>query len=323
MALLFDTTTLDPQDRAERWGEACGRIFFPMSATGGALSHSRIERHRVGPIDLFRLASDHGTARRTGVGIRSHDPEVLLVATALRGRAVVEQAGRGATFSVDELSSWDSSRPFSATHPEPFELLLVAMPKALLGARADAICRQTARRLPGSSPLGSMTTHFLRQTWRALEGPDVNRGDLADALIALVRAVHSEDPAAPPAARAAPAAVLLAKAKDHVDAHLADPALGPDALAAAHHVSTRYLQKLFAREGVTITEWIRRRRLDACRRDLCDPALAHEPISQIARRWSLANPAHFSRVFREAYGCTPSELRARCAQTGGRADAHL
>jgi hypothetical protein len=128
MAVLFDTATVEPQERPERWGEACDRIFFPMQALGGALSHSRIERHQLGPLELFRLASDHGAAQRTGVGIRADDPEVLLVATALRGRSVIEQGGRGTTFAVDELSSWDSSRPFRAQHLEPFELLLVAMP---------------------------------------------------------------------------------------------------------------------------------------------------------------------------------------------------
>jgi AraC-like DNA-binding protein len=302
---------VEPEERPERWGEACDRIFFPMQALGGALSHSRIERQRVGPLELFRLASDHGAAQRTGVGIRAHDPEVLLIATALRGRSVIEQGGRGATFAVDELSSWDSSRPFRATHLEPFELLLVAMPKALLGARCDAICRQTARRLPGGSPLGAMATHFLRQTWAALEEPGVRRTDLADALVALVRAVHSQDAARADAGRAVSGSVLLEQVKAHIEARLGDPGLGPDALARAHYVSTRYLQKLFAGDGVTISQWIRTRRLEACRRDLCDPALARQPISQVASRWGLANPAHFSRLFREAYGCTPSELRAR------------
>jgi AraC-like DNA-binding protein len=46
---------------------------------------------------------------------------------------------------------------------------------------------------------------------------------------------------------------------------------------------------------------------------------AHEPISQIARRWALPNPAHFSRLFRETYGCTPSGLRARARSTDDRA----
>jgi AraC-like DNA-binding protein len=158
-----------------------------------------------------------------------------------------------------------------------------------------------------------MTTHFLRQTWDALDQPAVNHGDLADAVIALVRAVHSQDAGEADAGRAAPGLVLLEQAKAYVEAHLGDPQLGPEALGRAHHVSTRYLQKLFAADGATITEWIRQRRLEACRRDLCDPALAHEPTSQIARRGALANPAHFSRLFRETYGCTPSGLRARSA----------
>jgi len=145
---------------------------------------------------------------------------------------------------------------------------------------------------------------------RIVDG-DYHAGDLADALIALVRAVHSQDREAPDATRAASGTVLLEQVKAYVEAHLGDPDLGPEALARAHYVSTRYLQKLFAREGVTVTEWVRRRRLEACRRDLCDPALLHEPISQIARRWALANPAHFSRLFRETYGCTPSGLRSR------------
>ena len=315
MAVLFDTAKVEPEERPERWGEACERIFFPMRALGGSLSHSRIERHQLGPIDLFRLASDHRAAQRTGVGIRAHDPEVLLIATALRGQSVIEQGGRDAAFAVDEVSSWDSSRPFRVAHPEPFELLLVAMPKALLGARVDAICRQTARRLPSSSPLSAMTTHFLRQTWNALEEPAVNRGDVADALIALVRAVHSQEAGDADAARAAPGTVLLERVKAHIEAHLGDPDLGPEALARAHFVSTRYLQKLFATDDTTISDWIRLRRLEACRRDLCDPALAHEPISHIARRWALPNPAHFSRLFRETYGCTPSGLRSRARST--------
>lgn len=321
MALLFDTTTLAPDERPERWGEACERIFFPMHAGGGALTSSRIERHHVGPIELFRLVSDHGVGLRTGVDIRAYDPEVLLIALALRGRSRIEQGGRTAGFGVGDLSSWESSRPFRATHLEPFELMLLSMPRALLGARADAISRQTARRLPGDSPLGAMTTEMLRQTWRTLDaesaaGPAVNRGDLADALIALVRAVHSQDALTPAGTRAASGAALLAQVRAHVEANLGDPDLGLQSLARRHHVSTRYLQKLFADEGLTVTDFVRARRLEACRRDLCDPALAHETISEIARRWGLPNPAHFSRVFRETYGCTPSDLRAGALVAG-------
>jgi AraC-like DNA-binding protein len=101
----------------------------------------------------------------------------------------------------------------------------------------------------------------------------------------------------------------MTNVKAYIDEHLGDPALGLESVARAHYVSTRYVQKLFAADGVPVSDWIRHRRLEACRRDLVDPALAHETIGELGRRWALSNPAHFSRIFREAYGCTPSEFR--------------
>ena len=72
----------------------------------------------------------------------------------------------------------------------------------------------------------------------------------------------------------------------------------------------RYLHRLFESEPTTVAELIRRRRLDRCRRDLLDPDLDHLPVAAIGARWGLPTAAHFSRLFRAAYGVTPGELRA-------------
>jgi AraC-like DNA-binding protein len=64
-----------------------------------------------------------------------------------------------------------------------------------------------------------------------------------------------------------------------------------------------------------VSEWIRDRRLERCRRDLLDPALRHETILSIATRWGITSSAHFSRVYRQNYGRTPREERRR-AVTG-------
>ncbi|HWH94390.1 MAG TPA: helix-turn-helix domain-containing protein [Baekduia sp.] len=313
MAVLFDAADVDPRARAELWSEAHERIFFPIAVRASAadLGGSRIEAHALGPINLYKVASDHSVVERTIAGIRAHDPEQLLVATALRGRCLLEQGGRGDVFASGDLSSWDSSRPFRATHLESFDLLLLTMPRTVLGARRDAICAQTAGCVPGGSPLGGIAGTFFRQLWDALDGgPDrVSREDFADGVVALVRALHRGDVSDETAAHHVSAATLQPKIKAYIEQHLSDPRLDPGSIAAAHYISTRYLYKLFAREGLTVAGWVRQRRLEACRRDLCDPVLAHEPISQIARRWALPNPAHFSRVFRKAYGCTPGEMR--------------
>ena len=98
--------------------------------------------------------------------------------------------------------------------------------------------------------------------------------------------------------------------KAYVDAHLGDPGLGPATIARSQYISTRYLHSLFEREGITVSRWVRMRRLERARRDLQDPALAAEPIQAIAARWGFASPSHFSHAVRAELGCSPSELRA-------------
>ena len=60
---------------------------------------------------------------------------------------------------------------------------------------------------------------------------------------------------------------------------------------------------------MSVCQWIRAARLDRCRRDLVDPALADQTILEIASRWGLTGPQHFSRLFRATYGCSPSDYR--------------
>ena len=51
------------------------------------------------------------------------------------------------------------------------------------------------------------------------------------------------------------------------------------------------------------------RRLDQARRDLTDPARAALRIIDIAADNGFADVTHFHRVFRQAYGNTPAQLR--------------
>jgi transcriptional regulator GlxA family with amidase domain len=102
---------------------------------------------------------------------------------------------------------------------------------------------------------------------------------------------------------------LWAAVLDFVRHHLDDRGLTTSSVAAAHHVSTRTLNRVFAGHGETVGAFIRRSRLERCMRDLADPALRHQAIQDITARWCFASQTHFNRHFRETTGMTPGEYR--------------
>jgi AraC family transcriptional regulator, positive regulator of tynA and feaB len=97
----------------------------------------------------------------------------------------------------------------------------------------------------------------------------------------------------------------------YIDAHLHDPALNADRIAAAHNISTRQLYNVWVRagHGLTPARWIIQRRLERARNQLTDLDPQVTTVAAIAYGCGFANLSHFSQRFREAYGMPPREWR--------------
>ncbi|WP_390624289.1 helix-turn-helix domain-containing protein [Fodinicola feengrottensis] len=105
---------------------------------------------------------------------------------------------------------------------------------------------------------------------------------------------------------------MFVRVNAFIEEHLAETDLTPGLIAAAHHVSLRYLHRLFEPQHTTVAAWIRHRRLEKCRHDLADPALHTLPVSAIAARWGAAGSSAFQPAFpsyvRIATGRIPAPL---------------
>lgn len=162
-------------------------------------------------------------------------------------------------------------------------------------------------RIAGDDGLGALVSALARRLPGALDqGGSRVGGAVLDLRTAALAARVEADLPADTRRR-----TLLLRAQAYIDANLGDPDpdLGPRRVAAAQYISVRYLHRLFEAEETTVAEWIRSRRLERCRRDLLDPALGDEPVHAIAARWGILSAAHFSRLFRRAYGRSPVEYR--------------
>jgi AraC-like DNA-binding protein len=193
----------------------------------------------------------------------------------------------------------------------PTRLLTFMFPPSLLPLPRSRLSQLAAVRVPASAGLGDLTAQFLLQLarnidhYRPAEAARLSTAALEVLATRLARELDGAAWATPEARRHA----LLTTVQAFIHQHLGDPRLSPAMIAAAHHVSLRTLHQLFHDEGLTVAGWVRRRRLESCRRDLSDPALASRPVAAIAARWGFTSAADFSRAFRAAHGLPPSEYR--------------
>jgi AraC-like DNA-binding protein len=99
---------------------------------------------------------------------------------------------------------------------------------------------------------------------------------------------------------------IVAEAMAFIDLHLAEP-IEIAELARKLHASQTHLNRLFASAvHLTVSDYIRRRRLDWARH-----LLAHttKPIKEVAHLVGIPDAQHFNKSMRKYFGRAPSALR--------------
>jgi AraC-like DNA-binding protein len=243
--------------------------------------------------------------------IAHHSADYVKVGVHVGGRCVVRQDGREANLSPGDYVIYETTRPFDFAVSGKFQMYSVIFPRELLRVSAGQLSRLTARRLDGSQGMGALLAPFLVELGRQLtKAPLATNIRLADAVFDMLEAsVYEQLAGERPEGRGGVDQGLLLGIFAFIEHNLADPDLDVPAIAAAHHISVRQLQRLFESDGHTVSEWIRSRRIEHCRKDLANADLATVPVSVIAARWGLINAAHFSRLFKAAHGRSPREYR--------------
>lgn len=227
----------------------------------------------------------------------------------LDGGCVLEQGGREVYLRPDDLAIYDTARPHRLQLDDAARLALAVFPRALVRLPEKWLAELMAVRLPGDSGVGALVATLLRGLAGEMSSANpLVAAHVGDGVVDLVTAVLATQMPAPHRGRRGHRA-LAAAALHYIDNHLQDADLCGKVVADAHFVSVRCLQEAFEGEGMSVSALIRSRRMQRCRRDLVDPRCQHLSIAHIGHRWGFPDPAHFSRLFRSAYGHSPRQFR--------------
>jgi AraC-like DNA-binding protein len=309
MAVVFRSGD-EPVAATDAWRHILDDTLGPLDPFGAVPDH--VTAADIGAVSVAELAArGPGGARRTLRHVRRLDRELYKVDVVADGHGVIEQDGRRAALESGDLALVDLSRPARWAMSSGVRCVAVVFPPAMLPLPRDRLASLTAVRIPREGSAGALASSFARQVVGQLDShAGAHSARLGTALLDLITmalaAVGDHEDEVP---SETPQRALLLRMLAFVEERLGDPELTPRTIADAHHVSIRYLHRLFETQETSAADWIRRRRLERCRRDLLDPVQRALPVNVIAARWGLINAAHFSRAFRAAYGASPSEYR--------------
>ncbi|MBG6213008.1 AraC-like DNA-binding protein [Cryobacterium sp. CAN_C3] len=306
-----DSVEFAVADSFAQWRTLVSQSFVPLEVRSVSRTfHGTLRSRVLDELSIVEVTANGHQVLRTSALIAASARQYFKLNLQLAGTGMLVQDNREATLRPGDLAVYDTNRPYTLAFEEDFRTLVLMFPHDVLDLPADSVGQLTAVRLPGDAGLGRLISPFmvqLAENLDVLSGASGHR--LAYNAVDLIATMFESELNLRRDPVAGVHGDLLARIRSYVDGHLGDPELCPASIAAAHFISTRHLHNVFHEADSTVASWIRTRRLEHCRRDLRDPILGDRSVGTIAARWGFVDAAHFSRIFRTAFGKTPSTYR--------------
>ena len=312
MIQSLSVTDVPPHRRLTAWQRLVSEILSPLDVVCDLTPgfHGQLTSGDLGPLQLAEITSERQLLRGRAQDSREAELERYVFVLQLHGSSLLMQDEREAALSPGDFAVIDTRRPYQFSLPGQFQIFVIAAPRKLMRLSTGQIRAVTALTFSGHSGVGALVSPFLSRLSEQMGDYEASTAArLADNVLDLLLTAMTQRLDGSPEVAVTSRCRLLLLAQRYIEDRIDDVGLNPASIAAHHHISTRYLHKLFEADGTTVNGWIRSCRLERCRRDLADAALASRPVSAIAARWGLPDPARFSRLFRYTYGVSPTEYR--------------
>jgi AraC-like DNA-binding protein len=258
----------------------------------------------LGGFRVADIAGNPHVVERAPRLVRARPKDAMFATLLLEGQAFFYYGHGCLSLTAGDVIVYGTDAPYLFGFSTSMRQLLVDVPRTLFQERCGTASDSPLKVAVDGAGTAALSAAALRQMLLGLvEDPLMAPPSTGDHVLDLFEIMTT--------GRGTPAGVgRLLSAKEFIADRLGDPDLCTDRVAHAVGVTARHLNRAFADEGTTVAQYIQARRLDAARVDLTAVSMRVDRIADIAGRWGFASQAHFTRLFRARFGCTPSEVRA-------------
>lgn len=262
---------------------------------------------RLGSIPLSAIEDPNRVTIRRDIDRVPHASGATLMGILISGSGWLTTAGRTTPLVRGAIAAYRSDESFELRFDSPYRYLVLEVDDQTLPEAAGLPLAEGAgelARCAGAQVAVDILTGIPAKVERL---PPVLREHLAGSVVTLLRSAIDEVRGVRALGPRTDSA-LIARVIRWIDLHIADPDLSAGRIAGAHHISVRYLHRLFEATGSTLGAHIRQRRIERIKADLL--AAPDAPIGVVGARWGLSDPTQLIRQFRAVEGTTPGRWRA-------------
>ncbi|WP_373487854.1 helix-turn-helix domain-containing protein [Blastomonas sp.] len=305
MRLHYTTAGLERGDKYDFWHNVVCKQFVMADSIKRCHGDfdAELSCNMFGRTQVSRLEAPSHTWKRDRKHIRVDDEDVYLLGVLRDGKGTLEQNGKVAIQSKGSVALYDTGQPF--TYDLSASIDIITLPRTVLDSRAPDARQLLAENLrcdPSlTGMLCSMIDSLLEVNIETHQFPIVQER-LANSLLDIVLAILDINSASL-SKNANPA---LEKMLRYVRANLCDPDLSPTEIAKFGSVSSRTMNRLFAKLGTTPMRWVMQERVRLGERYLREKYA--NTVTEAAFMVGFNEISHFSRSFKQLLGYSPEQI---------------
>lgn len=303
---------------AARLNESIGREFYSAEShviPNGSKFYFCNARVSAGfiPLSMHHAIGAKTVVRRSQRDIRRSSSDIYLIWVPVRGSVTIVQSGRSTIVEPGNVALSSSTEPlYICTSPDKDEEHLSF--QVLAPSHLVTRTLLEPKRLCGISfPADHGGSRIARELFPSLynEAEHIDRGSMEKLALSGMEAMFQTigQQGREYCRSVSVKEIKLRRLLDYIELHYSDPELTTDKVANACGISPRYLHYLLKMQGKRFCDFLWQPRLNNAYQQLQNITLSHRTIGEIAYGSGFKSSAHFSRAFRQQFGCSPKQFR--------------
>lgn len=291
------------------WKHTINETYFDLDVSfrqpnkfSGFLQHAKLLE--IG-VSHYHANTVHYNGGRQSSG---YIDDSILITFPMTGDVRFTQKGRQLTSKPGQFFIELSSLPYEFYHLHEASLYVIKVPLALLTAQMGTIERQFARSLTIDEGAGRLLVFQIRQILTLIHSNKLAELEVKiveQQLLSLIVLTLSAPKEMMMSTSSSIQSVHLKRIEHYVYLHLENPDLTPAMVAAACHISVRYLHKLFSELPYTFSDWVKELRLKQANHIL--KTKSYVTIYEVSHRVGYGDQGYFSRIYKQHFGYSPRD----------------